>query len=213
LNELTAVAIVAVIAGAGLGLSMLGHRLDNSTERSPLRCLAGMVGGLAFFAQVEWLDAWTAVSVSGVLTLLVSAVRIGKGLPHEASGRPEQSWAEVTFALSGTASLAVGWGMLGNEWLAFVPIAFMAWGDNVAGLARSTVWKDDPASPLPSFCMFAVCLATSLLFHPWFIGAGAGLLVTLAERYRPRLIGWCDDNPVIVGSSLGTMALLAGLLT
>jgi hypothetical protein len=213
LNEITAVAIVAAIACAGLGLSMLGHRLENRIERSPLRCLAGMVGGLAFLAQVEWLDAWTAVSVSGVLTLLVSAVRIARGSPAAAPGRPEQSWAEVTFALSGTASLAVGWGMLGNEWLAFVPIAFMAWGDNAAGLARSTVWKDDPASLLPSFWMLAVCLASSLLFHPWFIGAGAGLLATLAERYRLRLIRWCDDNPVIVASSLGTVALLAGLLT
>jgi hypothetical protein len=213
LNEITAIAIVAAIACAGLGLSMLGHRLENRTERSPLRCLAGMLGGLAFLAQVEWLDPWTAVSVSGVLTLIVSAVRIARGFPAAAPGRPEQSWAEVTFAFSGTASLAGGWGMLGNGWLAFVPIAFMAWGDNAAGLARSTVWKDDPASILPSFCMLAVCLASSLLFHPWFIGAGAGLLATLAERYRLRLIRWCDDNPVIVASSLGTMALLAGLLT
>jgi hypothetical protein len=213
LNEITAVAIVAAMACAGLGLSMLGHRFEGRRERSPLRCLAGMVGGLAFLAQVAWLDAWTAVMVSGVLTLAVSAVRIGRGFHAAAPGRPEQSWAEVTFALSATASLAVGWGMLGNEWLAFVPIAFMAWGDNAAGFARSTIWKDDPATPLPSFCMLAVCLVSSLLFHPWFIGAGAGLLVTLAERYRVRLIGWCDDNPVIVAISLGTMALLAGLLT
>jgi hypothetical protein len=167
-----------------------------------------MVGGLAFLAQIAWLDIWTAAAVSGVLTVLVAAVRIKRGPPAPKSGRREQSWAEVTFALAGTASIVLAGGILGDRWLAFVPIAFMAWGDNTAGLARATIWKGQPASHFPSLGMLVVCLLSSLLFRPWWIGAVGGLLATLAERYRPRLITWCDDNPLIVAISLGTMAAL-----
>lgn len=39
---------------------------------------------------------------------------------------PSQAWSEVTYALGVTAALALGWGLLGDRWLAFLPIAFMA---------------------------------------------------------------------------------------
>jgi hypothetical protein len=199
---------VTALAGIGLGLSMIAHRTETQGRRSPLRCLAGMVGGLAFLAQIAWLDAWTAVTVSGILTVLIATVRITRRSATLPPGRPEQSWAEVTYAFAGTASIALAYGILRDRWLAFVPIAFMAWGDNTAGLARATIWNRQPASHFPSLCMFGVCLVSGLLFRPWWIAAAGGLVATLAERYRPRLIRWCDDNPIVVAASLGIMAAL-----
>lgn len=211
MNQTFSIAVVAVLAGVGLGLSILGHRRGTPANWSPLRCLAGMVGGVAFLVQITWLDAWTAVIVSGVLTLLVTIVRIGRRRGEPSSSHPVQSWAEVTYAVAGTGSLAIAWGMMGNRWLAFVPISFMAWGDNTAGITRATIWRHQPASRCPSLCMLGVCLCSSLLFHPWWIGATAGLAATLTERYRPRLIGWLDDNPIIVAVSLALMTAILKL--
>ena len=39
----------------------------------------------------------------------------------------------------GTAALAIGWGLLGDRWLGFLLIPFVAWGDSAAGLARVTL--------------------------------------------------------------------------
>lgn len=204
-----AIGAAVALAGAGLALSFpVRNRAGRDSGGSLSRSLAGVVGGGAFLVQVLWLDAWTAVAVSGVLTLLVLAFRLHKKARGQTSRRPEQSRAEVTYALSGTASIAIAWGILGNKWLAFLPIAFMAWGDNAAGLARVTICRDKVASVWPSLGMLAVCLGCSALLQPWWVGAVGGVASTVIERYRPRLIRCCDDNPIVVTISLGMMTVI-----
>ena len=115
--------------------------------------------------------------------------------------------------MAGTVSLAIGWGLLGDRWLAFLPIAFMAWGDSVAGLVRATVWRGGMARISPSMAMLGVCLATALLFQPYWIGALGAIVATAAERFRliaHRLWGdnWVPDDPVIVAASLTVMVAL-----
>jgi hypothetical protein len=68
----------------------------------------------------------------------MAALRLGfrRGIRGVQGTLPTQAWAEITYPLAGTASLAVGWGLLSNRWLAFVPVAFMASGDSASGLAR-----------------------------------------------------------------------------
>ncbi len=157
------------------------------------------------------LDAWTAVTVSGVMSLLILVLRLGfrRGLRGVEGNRPTQAWAEVTYASAGTISLALGWGLLGDKWLAFLPIAFMAWGDSVCGLARATLWRSNVASICPSLAMLGVCLAAAALFQPYWIGAVGGVVAVAAERRRPMLLSVWDDNLHVVASSLAFMAVVA----
>jgi dolichol kinase len=113
--------------------------------------------------------------------------------------------------MAGTASLAIGWGLLGNKWLAFAPIAFMAWGDNTAGLARATVWRGKAMSMWPSVVMLGTSLVVATLFQPYWIGALGAVVATAAERFRPIVHGLWDDNWVVVAVSLSVMAVLTKL--
>jgi dolichol kinase len=104
--------------------------------------------------------------------------------------------------------MAIGWGLLNDKWLAFLPVAFMAWGDNAAGLSRDTIWRDRPAKLWPSVVMLVVCLGIAVLYQPFWISAiGAGV-ATSAERYRPRSIRFWDDNLNLVAASLFVMTFL-----
>ena len=88
-----------------------------------------------FLAAVLWLDAWTAVTVSGVMSLPILVLRLGfrRGLRGVEGNRPTQAWAEVTYASAGTISLALSWGLLGDKWLRFP-------AGSVYGLGRQHLW-------------------------------------------------------------------------
>ena len=107
-----AVSGIAFLAVAGLaGSNFAYHRgIPNSTSRY----LAPILGGVAFLVAVLWLDVWTAVTMSGIMSLLILVLRLGfrRGLRGVEGNRPTQAWAEVSYALAGTLSLAVGWGLL-----------------------------------------------------------------------------------------------------
>jgi hypothetical protein len=124
-------------------------------------------------------------------------------------------------------SLAIGWGLLGDRWLGFMPIAFMAWGDRVAGLVTAAVRSGNVAGfltaavrsgnipiILPSIAMLIVCLAAALLFQPYWIGVLGAMVATVAERFRLIAHGlwddnWVPDDPAIVATSLAVMGILA----
>ena len=145
---------IVTIALAGLVTSNIMY--DRGVPNSVSRVVAPLLGGLAFLAAVLWLDAGTAISLSCAMTLFILTVRLGfrRGLRGVAGDLPTQAWAEITYAMAGTVSLAVGWGLLGDRWLAFLPIAFMAWGDSVAGLLRASVWRGEAdANPWPPVAM------------------------------------------------------------
>ena len=177
---------------------------DRGLANSLSRYVAPILGGVAFIIAVLWLDAWTA-------TILALRLGFRRGLRGVRGNLPSQAWSEVTYALGGTASLAIGWGLLGDRWLAFLPIAFMAWGDSTAGLARAMFWRSNVATVWPSLGMAAVCLGTAFLYQPYWIGAVGAVAAAIAERKRPRLGVWWDDNAHVVAVSLITMATLTML--
>ena len=83
------------------------------------------------------------------LTGMIAFLRLGLGhqLDGVTSEGRSQVWAEITFPAAGALSLVVGWALLGDKWLAFTPIAFMAWGDGAGGLLRDIMnWRRRPAA-------------------------------------------------------------------
>ena len=211
-QQVFAISGIVFLALTGLAVSNLAY--DRGVPGNVSRFVAPALGGVAFLVAVLWLDAWTAITVSGILALSVLALRLGfrRGLRGVKGSLPTQDWAEITYPMAGTLSLAVGWGLLGDKWLAFLPIAFMAWGDSSAGLARATAWRDNVASLWPSFVMLVVCfVSAALLFQPYWIGAIGAVAATVAERRRPMILTIWDDNLHVVGVSLVVMGLLTGM--
>ncbi len=199
------------IATVGLaGLAASNFLYDLGVPNTISRYAAPMLGGTAFLVAVLLLDPWPATALSGGLALGILGLRVGfrRGLRGIRGNLKTQAWAEITYALAGTASLAIGWGLLGDRWLAFLPIAFMAWGDSAVGLLRATIWGRNVGSLWPSLGMLAVCLAAAALFQPYWIGALAALVATAAERRRPMVLIIWDDNLHVVAMSLAVMAAL-----
>ena len=93
-----------------------------------------------------------------------------------------------------------------------MPIGFMAWGDNVVGLTRVTIWRGRMARVWPSIAMLGVCLVAALLFQPYWIGAVGALAATAAERFRPIANSIWDDNWAIVAASLAVMGTLTKVM-
>ena len=112
---------------------------------------------------------------------------------------------------AGTAALAIGWGLVGDRWLAFVPIVFTTWGDGVAGLMRAMLLRSKVASVWPSLGMVAVCLGAAFFYQPYWIGAVGAVAATIAERFRPASGPLRDDNLTVVAMSLATMVILTML--
>ena len=209
LEQTFAVGGIVSVAVAGLMASNLLY--DRRVANALSRYLAPILGGVAFFGAVLWLEAWTATVLSGAMALFILAVRLGfrRGLRGVRGDLPTQVWSEVTYAMAGAAALAIGWGLLGDRWLAFLPIAFMAWGDSIAGLARATIWHRRVASMWPSIAMLGTCLAAAAVFQPYWIGGIGAIVAATAERRRPMVHVLWDDNLHVVAMSLGVMWVLA----
>ena len=205
----TAIGIV-FLALAGLVTSNL--LFDRGVDPSLSRRVPGVLSGFAFLIAVLWLDPWTAIVLSGALSLFILVLRLTfrGGLRGIRGSLPTQAWAEVTYPLAGTVSLAVGWVLLGDRWLAFVPIAFMAWGDSAAGLTRDfALRRGKDVNTVPSTAMLASCLAIGVLFQPYWIGALGAIFAAVAERFSPRVLSVRDDNWTVVAASLAVMGVLA----
>jgi hypothetical protein len=204
-----AVLTVVTLAIAGLVGSNLLSDIGISNKFS--RRFAPVAGGLAYLAAVQLLDKWVAITVSAAMALLlvILRARFRTGLRGVRGSHPAQTWAEITYPVFGTVSLVIGWGIVGEKWLGFLPVAFMAWGDTAAGLARDTVSDDNSPTVFTMAAMFAVCLgAAAVFFRPFWIGAIGAAIATLAERYRPGMFGVWDDNVYIVAESLMVMGVL-----
>ena len=200
---------VAMLVGTGLDLSNLLH--DRGVPRSLARYVAPCCAGAAFLIAALRLEPGVAIPLAVVLTAMLVVLKAFRrtalrGVEDELAS---QAWSEITFGLAGVASLAVGWGLLGDKWLAFLPIAFMAWGDSAAGLARASIWRDNVASKWPSIVMLGTCLAAAIAVQPYWIGALGALVATAAERRRPRIHRVWDDNLNVVAASLAVMGILS----
>jgi dolichol kinase len=201
---------IMTIAVAGLVGSNLLY--DRGIPNNLSRRFAPVMGGLAYLGAILWLDKWTAFAVSVTLTLLIIAFRLGfrRGLRGVRGTHPAQIWAEITYPVAGTLSLFIGWGLIGNKWLAFLPIAFMAWGDTSAGIAREAIGLDIKKSAWHMGVMLAVCLIVAAVWYrPFWIGAVGAAVATLAERFRPGVLGYWDDNLNIIVASLAIMYFMA----
>ena len=212
LQEAYPAAIAASLALGGLGVSNLLY--DRGVDPAVSRSLASLVAGLAFLVAVLWMSVWPAVAVAAAMTVLILGLRLRyrMGLRGSTGPRSGQAWAQIIFAALGTASLAIGWGIFGDRWLAFLPIAFVAWGDGAAGLVRATIWRGRIKSLWPSAIMLGVCLSVAVSFSPFWIGAVGAIVGSVAERHRPNVAALWDDNVNVVAASLGVMALLAGVV-
>ena len=211
LSETCAASGVVTLATAGLLAS--NFLFDKGLDASLSRRVPGVLGGFAYLIAVLWLGPWTAIALSGALSLFILVLRLGfrRGLRGvRGSLPPTQVWAEVTYPLAGTVSLAVGWVLLGDRWLAFVPIAFMAWGDTAAGLTRDFyLRRGKDVKTVPSTAMLATCLAIGVLFHPYWIGALGAIFAAAAERFNPMVLSVRDDNWTVVAASLAVMGIMA----
>ncbi len=208
LEQGIALSAITILALAGLVTSNVMY--DRGVPNTVSRYAAPVMGGLAFLVAVLWLDVWIAVSLSGLMTLIMLVFRaeFRRGLRGVEGTLLTQAWAEVTYPMAGTVSLAVGWGLLGDRWLAFLPIAFLAWGDSTAGLLRATIWDKKRASLWPSVAMFGVSLVAAAFYQSYWIGIAGALAATVAERRRPMVLIFWDDNLHLVAVALLVMVLL-----
>jgi dolichol kinase len=202
-----------VVALAITGLVGSNFLYDLGVPGPLARRVAPILGGVAYLVAILWLDVQTAVGVAGALTLSIIVLRLGfrRGLRGVKGSRSSQNWAEVTYPVAGTLSLVIGWGLLDNKWLAFLPVAFMAWGDSTAGLARDTIWRDHIASIWPSLAMLGICLGVATFFKTFWIGAVGAVVATAAERFRPGFLSVWDDNLNLVTASLAVISILSSI--
>ncbi len=160
---------------------------------------------------VLWVDVWPAVGIAASRTGLIAFLRFGLGRELEgvtSDGR-SQVWAEITYPAAGTLSLLTGWALLGDRWLAFTPIAFMAWGDAASGTLRDTlIWRRRFSGRWPSVAMLGACLASAAFFHPYWVAAAGAATAAATEYYSSRLAWLRDDNLSVVAASLAVMAAL-----
>ena len=207
-NQATIAAGVALMVGAGLVLSNLLR--DVGAPRALARYVAPWIAGAAFLIAAIWLEPTVAIPLAAILTAVIVALKLFRSSAlRGVEGRfTSQAWAEITFAVSGLTSLIVGWGIIGNPWLGFLPIAFMAWGDTASGLTRSMLPRSKAGTIWPSLAMITACLATALLCQPYWIGAAGAVAATIAERRQPTAGPWWDDNTQEVAASLVVMSIL-----
>jgi dolichol kinase len=209
---LPASGVIAIALGAIAGSNFL---FDHGVSGSISRRVAPVVGGFAYLVAIVYLEKWTAIIICGVLTMFIILLRFKfkRSLRGLKGIHPTQTWAEITFVVAGTLTLTIGWGILDDKWLAFLPIAFLAWGDTAAGIARELIGLDVKKSSWHMVAMLAVCsIAVAIWYRPFWIGAIGAVVATLAERYRPGIFRYWDDNFNLTAASLAVMALLERLV-
>ncbi len=201
---------VVIVAFLGFATVLVANRLrDHGVAVGVSRRVAGSIGGLAFLVAIITLDASVAVILmlsiaAGIALLRWFACSHVRGLRQKSGNR----WGEVAYALAGAVSLLVGWKLLGDRWLGFVPISFMAWGDNVAGITREYARSSRGMGAWPSVAMLATCLLLAFLYKPYWIAAAGALAAVIVERFRPTPHPIWDDNWAIVGAALAVMIVL-----
>ncbi len=189
-------ALITVLVANGLS--------DRLAVPDLARRIAGALGGFVFLIAILMLEAAAAIvlilSIAAAIALIRSLTAWHvRGLRK--SGR-EKKWGEVIYLLAAAASLTAGWGIAGDRWLAFVPIGFMAWGDNIAGVIRSNLGAAGKASVRPSMAMLLACLAIGFLYEPYWIAAVAAVAAVFVERFPPTAHPLWDDNWAIVATAL-----------
>ena len=205
---------VCVVSGLSLTGIILGNKLLDRFEAAFLsRRLVSIIGGVAYLAAVLLLDKHIALITIGTITALVILLRLGfrnwlRGALRNPSAR---DYSEITYLVAGILSLSIGWGVFDDKWLAFLPVAFIAWGDNAAGLARDKICKGRQSRLWPSLVMLVTCTGIAFIYHPFWIGVVGAVTATIAERFRINTIRFWDDNINVVVFSLAVMVIVVKL--
>lgn len=147
--------------------------------------LGGCVGFLLcpFLFQTFW---WPLILVIGFTGILLYArwKRPNTFRGTGGSGRP-QAFAEIHFPATGIVTIAVGWGVFNQPWLAVVPLLFMGGGDAVTGLVRNRLYKQEMKGNWGSIAMAVACLLFAYFIHPYYIGLAGAATAVFVERFTP----------------------------
>lgn len=208
---LAEIPFVVLIAGAGLvGLYLANLFYDYNIPQYISRKL-GHLGGCVGFLLCPLLFSsfwWPLVLTTGFTALLLYArwlkPRTFRGVGG--SGRPE-ALAEIHFPATGIITIGICWGLLGEPWLAIVPLCFMGGGDAITGLIRSRVYGKEIKGNWGSVGMLAVCLIFAYFIHPYYIGAVGAFIAVVAERFT-KTTRYVDDNLTIPLASAVAMVVL-----
>ena len=133
-----------LIAGAALlGLYLANLFWDAGIPHHVSRKLGHLGGCVAFLLSPFLFSSfwWPLILTTGFTALLLYA-RWKR--PHTfrgtgGSGRPH-ALAEIHFPATGIVLIGVLWGVLGEPWLAIVPLCFMGGGDALTGLIRNKIY-------------------------------------------------------------------------
>ena len=211
MTEATIAVGSVMVALAGLSIST--YLFDRGVSNYLSRKYGHVFGGFAYLIGVLWLECPVAFGLAVAFLVLFLGLRVfnDRLLRGVGGSARRHAYAEVTYAFAGAVSLGIGWGVMGDKWLAFVPIGFMAFGDSITGMVRSVVIKREAKHWSGSVAMLAVCLGLAGLYQPYWVGASGAVAATVAEKLSPIARGWLDDNWILTGTSLGAMALLRSI--
>ena len=186
------VASAGILVLAATGLLVSNTLTDRGVNVYVARRVSAAVGGVAFLFSVLLLDAGVAITLSVIVTIGVVAVRVWfpQGLRGVQGSLPTQPWVEITFLLSGTACLVIGWGLLADRWLGLRTYWIHGLGRYCLRIVTDQISRRRGRLRLwPQSVMMVTCLA-------------------VAARLTPTILGIRDDNWTIVSASLATMAVL-----
>lgn len=200
-----------LIAGAVLlGLYLANLLYDYGIPQYISRKL-GHLGGCVGFLLCPLLFSsfwWPLILTAGFTAMLLYArmfrPQTFRGVGG--SGRIE-ALAEIHFPATGIVTIGICWGLMGQPWLAIVPLAFMGGGDAVTGLIRSKMYGREVKGAWGSLGMLATCLILAYFIEPYWIGAAGAATAVIAERFT-KTTRYCDDNLTIPLSSALVMRLL-----
>ena len=202
---------VLLIAGAVLlGLYLANLFLDCNIPQYISRKIGHLAGCVGFllcpflFNDFRWPLILTAGFTALLLYARVFRPKTFRGVGG--SGRPD-ALAEIHFPATGILTIGICWGLLGEPWLAIVPLTFMGGGDAVTGLIRSKVYGREMKGNWGSVGMIITCLTLAHFITPYWIGAVGAVTAVIAERFT-KTTRYVDDNLTIPIASASVMTVL-----
>jgi len=185
----------AVLLGLYLANLFYDAKIPQYISRK-LGHLGGCVGFL--LCPLLFTSFWWPLILTASFTFLLLYARAFRPKTFRGvggSGRP-QALAEIHYPATGIVLIGVVWGILGQPWLAIVPLTFMGAGDAITGLIRSAVYGREVKGACGSLGMLVTCLVLAYFIVPYWIGAAGAVTAVLAEKFTITR-HYIDDNLTI----------------